>query len=58
MLAKKLDVKTGEAIWEANFKAPDIVTVPPDFKKYLRFFCMTRKILYEYTDRDEPFGIR
>lgn len=57
-MAKKLDVKTGEAIWEANFKAPDIVTVPPDFKKYLRFFCMTRKILYEYTDRDEPFGIR
>lgn len=35
MIAKKLGVKTGEAIWEAKQKAPNLVTVPPDFAKYL-----------------------
>lgn len=37
MIAKKMGVKTGEAIWEAKQKAPGLITVPPDFQKYLRF---------------------
>lgn len=57
MLAKKLGVKTGEAIWQAKLKAPNLVTVPPDFRKYLKFSRLARKILYDYTDQVEPFGI-
>ena len=57
MLAKKLGVKTGEAIWQAKLKAPDLVTVPPDFRKYLKFSRLARQILYDYTDQIEPFGI-
>lgn len=57
MLAKKLGVKTGEAIWQAQLKAPHLVTVPPDFRKYLKFSRLARKILYDYTDQVEPFGI-
>lgn len=57
MLAKKLGVKTGEAIWQAKLKAPELVTVPPDFCKYLKFSRLARKILYDYTDQIEPFGI-
>ena len=57
MLAKNLGVKTGEAIWEAKLKAPDLVTVPPDFRKYLKFSRLARQILYDYTDQIEPFGI-
>ena len=57
MLAKKLGVKTGEAIWQAQLKAPNLVTVPPDFRKYLKFSRLARKILYDYTDQVEPFGI-
>ena len=57
MIAKKLGVKTGEAIWEAKLKAPNLVTVPPDFKKYLKFSRHARQILYDYTDQIEPFGI-
>ena len=57
MLAKKLGVKTGEAIWEAKLKAPNLVTVPPDFRKYLKFSRLARQILYDYTDQIEPFGI-
>lgn len=57
MLAKNLGVKTGEALWEAKLKAPGLVTVPPDFAKYLRFSRLARKIYYDYTDQVEPFGI-
>ena len=57
MLAKKLGIKTGEAIWQAKLKAPKLVTVPPDFRKYLNFSRLARKILYDYTDQIEPFGI-
>lgn len=57
MLAKKLGVTTGEPIWQAKIKAPELVVVPPDFKKYLRFSRMAREIYCDYTDRIEPFGI-
>ena len=57
ILAKKLGVKTGEAIWQAKLKAPNLVTVPPDFRKYLKFSRLARQILYDYTDQIEPFGI-
>lgn len=57
MIAKKLGVKTGEAIWQAKLKAPNLVTVPPDFKKYLRFSRLARGILYDYTDQIEAFGL-
>ena len=45
MIAKKLGIKTGEAIWEAKLKAPNLVTVPPDFSKYLKFSRLARQIL-------------
>lgn len=57
MIAKKLGVKTGEAIWEAKLKAPKLVTVPPDFAKYLKFSRLAREILYDYTDQIESFGL-
>lgn len=57
MIAKKLGVTTGEAIWQAKIKAPGLVLVPPDYKKYLRFSRMAREIYYEYTDQVEAFGL-
>lgn len=57
MIAKQLGVKTGEAIWEAKQKAPKLVTVPPDFAKYLKFSRLARCILYDYTDQIEAFGL-
>lgn len=57
MIAKRLGVKTGEAIWEAKQKAPKLVTVPPDFAKYLKFSRLARSILYDYTDQIEAFGL-
>lgn len=55
--AKVLGIKTGEAIWQAKQKARDLVIIPPDFRKYLRFSRLARTIYADYTDRIEPFGI-
>lgn len=56
-IAKQLSVKTGEAIWQAKEKCPELVTVPPNFPLYLRYSKLAREIYADYTDRVEPFGI-
>ncbi len=56
-LAKSFKVQTGEAIWQARAKCPDLVIYPPDFKKYLKFSNLFKKIFNDYTDKVESFGI-
>ena len=56
-LAKKQGVKTAEAVWEAKAKCPDLVILPPDYKKYHEYSIAAHKIYERYTDLIEPFGI-
>ena len=56
-LAKQQGVQTGEAIWQARMKCPDLVCVPPDFALYLRFSQRMRKLYEEYAERVESFGL-
>ncbi len=56
-IAKKFGVKTAEAVWEAQAKCPELVILPPDYKKYREYSEATRKIFQRYTDLVEPFGI-
>lgn len=56
-IAKARGVKTGEAIWQAKIKCPQLVALPPDYRKYLRFSKLAREIYLDCTDRVEPFGI-
>ena len=56
-LAKKYHVKTGEAIWQAKQKCPELVTVPPHFDLYRRFSRLCKEIYFDYTDRVESFGL-
>ena len=56
-IAKKYGVKTGEPLWQAKQKCPDLVIIHPDYPLYLRFSEMARKIYLDYTDKVEPFGI-
>lgn len=56
-LAKRAGVKTGEAIWQARQKCPDLQVLPPDFHKYMHFAQLMRQIYAEYTDYIEPFGL-
>lgn len=55
--AKKYGIKTGEALWQAKQKCPDLVIVPPNFKLYMRFSGLIRNILMDYSDQVESFGL-
>lgn len=55
--AKIMGIKTGEAIWQAKIKCPNLILVPPHYEKYLEFSRKARKIYYSYTNRVEPFGL-
>ena len=56
-IAKRYGVKTGEALWQARQKCPELHIVPPHFDRYLRFSRMAREIYADYTDLVEPFGL-
>lgn len=55
--AKRFGVKTGEAIWQAKQKCPDLITLTPNYDRYVRFSKLSRDIYADYTDRVEPFGL-
>ncbi len=55
--AKKLGVRTAEAIWQAQQKCPDLVLLPPHYEKYNYYSNIVRRIYERYTDEIEPFGI-
>ncbi len=56
-VAKERGIKTACTLKEARDLVPDLVVVPPDFKKYKRASRMTRQIYNSYSDLVEPFGI-
>ena len=56
-IAKQFGVQTGEAIWQARQKCPDLICVPPDYALYIRFSRRMRRVYEEYSDRVESFGL-
>ncbi len=55
--AKKYGVQTGETIWEARQKCPDLVVVPPNYHVYMKCSNEMHKILSEYTPCVQKFSI-
>ncbi len=55
--AKLYDIKTGEVIWQAKNKCPNLVIVPPHYDLYLKYSNLAREIYSIYTDKIEPYGI-
>ncbi len=55
--AKRFGVKTGEAIWQAKSKCPDLIIVEPHYRWYDEYSQAAREIYYRYTDLVESFGI-
>lgn len=55
--AKIRGVKTGEVIWQAKIKCPDLVIVPPHYDEYLKYSRWAKSIYYEYTSQVESFGL-
>ncbi len=55
--AKRCGVKTGEVIWKAKRKCPDLIVVPPHFDIYTKYSRLAHKIYADYSDRIEPMGL-
>ena len=55
--AKAFGVRTGEAIWQAREKCPELICMPPDYPLYIRFSSRMRRIYEQYSDRVESFGL-
>ncbi len=55
--AKGYGVKTGEAIWQAREKCPNLVCISPHYPLYLRFSARMRAMYEEYSDHVESFGL-
>ena len=55
--AKKMGVKTGEPIWQAKQKCPDLVCVLPHYELYVQYSCAVKDIYKQYTDKVESFGM-
>lgn len=56
-IASKYGLVVGEPLWKARQKCPDLIIVPPNFPIYIEFSQRVRKILEDYTDLIEPFGL-
>ena len=56
-IAKAAGVKTGEAIWQAKQKCPDLTVVPPTYGEYVKYSKKVREIYTRYTSEVESFGL-
>lgn len=55
--AKRFGVATGDTLWQARAKCPDIRFIPPDFALYAELSSRVREIYLSYTDMVESFGV-
>jgi len=55
--AKKYNIKTGETLYEARQKCPEIVIVPPRYWLYIQCSNAFNEILNEYTPKIQRFSI-
>lgn len=54
-LAKQCGVKTGEVIWEAKQKCPQLTIVEPHMEQYLKFSKIVRSIYLRYSPEVESY---
>lgn len=55
--AKKFGVQTGENIWNAKFKCPDLIIIQSNFDLYSKYSKAARNIYYRFTNKIESFGL-
>ena len=55
--AKKCGVKTGDPLWIARQKCPQILFIRPHFEVYQRYSDEIRRYYEEFTPLVEPFGM-
>lgn len=57
VLAKNKGIKTGEVIFEAKKKCPNLIICKPNYENYTYYSKRVKNIYYEYTDKVESFGL-
>lgn len=55
--AKRFGVVTGEPLWQARRKCPELIIVPAHFDVYMKYSALAHDIYARYTDRIEPMGL-
>ena len=55
--AKRYGIKTGDVIWQALQKCPQLILLPPHFHEYLYLSKLVKDIYKQYSDRVESFGL-
>lgn len=55
--AKRFGIKTGDTVWQAKRKCPEIVVVRPHFSEYMSYSRKVKAIYARYTDLIESYGI-
>ena len=55
--AKKFNIKTGETLYNARIKCPEIVIVPPRYWLYMQCSSAMNKIFLEYTPNIQRFSV-
>lgn len=55
--AKKFGIKTGEVLWQARSKCPNLVVVPPDYSLYLQCSNALMELLSQYTPLLERYSV-
>lgn len=55
--AKKFGVTTGEVIWQARQKCPELVVVPPNYDLYMKCSNMLYEMMKEYSPKLQRFSI-
>jgi len=55
--AKRFKIKTGDTVWQAKRKCPDLVVVKPHFAEYMKYSNKVRAIYARFTDLIEGYGI-
>ena len=56
-IAKKYKIKTGEALWQARQKCPQLHFVKPSYQRYTDFSKAAQRIYLDYSEKVESFGI-
>ena len=51
MEAKAAGVQTGETVWKAKLKCPELTVLPPRFDMYLNYSRAVREIYYRFTSQ-------
>ncbi len=55
--AKNYGIKTGEVIWQAKQKCPELVIVPPDYYLYMKCSNALYELMKEYSPLLQQFSI-